>query len=157
MHDVDISLAHPCEIDRWMALVDRVKAAFPGLETPEALAEHRRTVLGFMERSAALCAGFDGKIVGALLFSRENSMLCFLAVDPGFRRQKIAEKLVRHMFTLLDSDRAVTVITYREGVPEGCAARAFYRHLCFAEGKLTEEFGSPVQEFVLTRPRVDAG
>lgn len=154
---MDISLAHPCEIDRWMALVDRVKAAFPGLETPEALAEHRRTVLGFMEGNAAICAKIDGKIVGALLFSREDSMLCFLAVDPECRRQHIAEKLVRCMLTLLDSDRAVTVTTYREGVPEGRAARAFYRHFGFVEGRLTEEFGSPVQEFVFTRPRVDAG
>ena len=157
MHDVEISLAHPCDIDRWMALVVNVKAAFPGLETPEAMAEHRSTVLGFMERNAALCAKINGNIVGALLFYREDSVLCFLAVDPGFRRRHIAEKLVQMMFLHLDADRAVTVTTYREGVPEGRAARAFYRHLGFAEGRLTEEFGSPVQEFVLTRPRVDAG
>ena len=155
MSDVDISLAHSGDIDRWMALVDRVKDAFPGLETREALAEHRRTVLGFMERNSALCARFDGKIVGALLFSREDSMLCFLAVDPACRRQHIAEKLVRYMFTFLDSDRAVTVTTYHAGVPERRAARAFYRHFGFVEGRLTEEFGSPVQEFVLVRSRVE--
>ena len=153
---MEIALAHPCEIERWMALVDRVKAAFPGLETPEALAEHRSTVLGFMERNAALCAKCDGRIVGALLFSREDSMLCFLAVDPGFRRQHIAEKLVHKMLNHLDSDRDVTVTTYREGAPEGRAARAFYRHLGFVEGRLTEEFGSPVQEFALKRSKGDA-
>ena len=113
MYDVEISFAHPCDIDRWMALVDRVKAAFPGLETPEAMAEHRSTVLGFMERNAALCAKINGNIVGVLLFSREDRVLCFLAVDPGFRRRHIAEKLVRHMFTFLDTDRDVTVTTYR--------------------------------------------
>ena len=155
MSDVDISLAHSGDIDRWMALVDRVKDAFPGLETREALAEHRGTVLDFMRRSGAICAKNSDRIVGALLFSREDSALCFLAVDPGFRRPKIAEKLVRYMFTFLDSDRAVTVTTYREGAPEGRAARAFYRHLGFVEGRLTEEFGSPVQEFVLVRSRVD--
>ena len=155
MHDVEISLAHPCDIDRWMALVVNVKAAFPGLETPEAMAEHRSTVLGFMERNAALCAKINGNIVGVLLFSREDRVLCFLAVDPGFRRRHIAEKLVRHMFTFLDTDRDVTVTTYREDVPEGRAARAFYRHLGFVEGRLTEEFGSLVQEFVLVRSRVD--
>ena len=155
MHDMEISLARPCEIDRWMALVDRVKAAFPGLETPEAMAEHRSTVLGFMEINAALCAKINGNIVGVLLFSREDSMLCFLAVDPACRRQHIAEKLVRHMLTFLDANRDVTVTTYREGVPEGRAARAFYRHLGFVEGRLTEEFGSPVQEFVLVRSRVE--
>ena len=57
MHDMEISLAHPCDIDRWMALVDRVKAAFPGLVTPEALAEHRSTVLGFMDRIPASADG----------------------------------------------------------------------------------------------------
>ena len=155
MHDVEIVPAHPCDIERWMALVDQVKAAFPGLETPEALAEHRSTVLGFMERNAALCAKINGNIVGVLLFSREDRVLCFLAVDPGFRRRHIAEKLVRHMFTFLDTDRDVTVTTYREDVPEGRAARAFYRHLGFVEGRLTEEFGSLVQEFVLVRSRVD--
>ena len=151
MHDMEISLARPCEIDRWMALVDQVKAAFPGLETPEAMAEHRSTVLGFMERNAALCAKINGNIVGALLFSREDSVLCFLAVDPACRRQHIAEKLVRCMFTFLDANRDVRVTTYREGAPECLAARAFYRHLGFVEGRLTEEFGSPVQEFVLKR------
>ena len=39
--------------------------------------------------------------------------------------------------------------TYCEDVPEGRAARAFYRHMGFLEGRLTEEFGAVVQEFVL--------
>ena len=151
MNDVKIALAHPCDLDHWMALVDKVKDAFPGLETREALAEHRSTVLDFMRRDSAICASCDGRIVGALLFSGEDSVLCFLAVDPECRRQHIAEKLVRYMFTFLDADRDVSVTTYREGVPEGSAARAFYRHLGFVEGRLTEEFGSPVQEFVLKR------
>lgn len=37
------------------------------------------------------------------------------------------------------------------GVPEGVAARAFYKRIGFTEGKLTEEFGSTVQEFMLKR------
>ena len=56
MNDVEIGLARPCDIDRWMALVEQVKDAFPGLETPEALAEHRGTVLDFMRRGGAICA-----------------------------------------------------------------------------------------------------
>ena len=151
MNNMEIGLARPCDIDCWMALVEQVKDAFPGLETQEALAEHRGTVLDFMRRGGAICAKVNGKIAGALLFSREDSVLCFLAVDPACRRQHIAEKLVRCMFTFLDANRDVRVTTYREGAPEGRAARAFYRHLGFVEGRLTEEFGSPVQEFVLKR------
>ena len=52
---------------------------------------------------------------------------------------------------ILDPKKDIVVTTYREGVLEGIAARAFYKHLGFVEGKLTEEFGSPVQEFVLIR------
>ena len=42
--------------------------------------------------------------------------------------------------------------TYREGDPNGAAARAFYKNVGFSEGRLTEEFGCPVQEFILKRP-----
>ena len=41
------------DIDSWMKLVEKVKDAFPGLETKEALNEHRSTVLDFMGRDAA--------------------------------------------------------------------------------------------------------
>lgn len=59
--------------------------------------------------------------------------------------------LVTYMLGLLDANKNVVVTTYRERAPEGIAARAFYKHLGFAEGALAEEFGSPVQEFVLYR------
>ena len=78
-------------------------------------------------------------------------MLCFLAVDSDCRRQHIAEQMVANMLEFLDPQKDIVVTTYREGEPEGIAARAFYKHLGFKEGKLTEEFGSPVQEFVLIR------
>ena len=156
VNDMEIALARASDIDRWMALVDQVKDAFPGLETEAALTEHRVTVLDFMRREGAICAKCDGKIVGALLFSREENMLCFLAVDPEYRRRHIAEKLVQMMLRHLDAERDVVVTTFREGVPEGSAARAFYRRMGFVEGKLTEEFGSPVQEFVLRRSKGDA-
>ena len=139
------------DIDSWMRLVDKVKDAFPGLETTEALNEHKNTVLDFMERFSAICAKEQNEIVGTLLFSSETNEICFLAVDAEHRRQHIAEKMVSFMLTKMDSHRAVSVTTYREGVPEGRAARAFYKRIGFTEGKLTEEFGSPVQEFVLKR------
>lgn len=146
-----IRLGTANDLDGWMDLVSRVKEDFPGLETAEALEEHRKTVLEFMNHGSAICAERDQKIVGALLFSNEHHMLCFLAVDPAHRRQHIAETMVSQMLARMDPTRNITVTTYREGVPEGIAARAFYRCLGFAEGRLTEEFGSPVQEFVLNR------
>lgn len=148
---MEIRLGNTNDIDNWMVLVDKVKKNFPGLETKEAMDEHKKTVLSFINKESAICAIIDNKIVGALLFSKENNMLCFLAVDAEYRRQHIAEKMVNNMFELLDSAKDVVVTTYRDGVPEGVPARAFYKRIGFVEGKLTEEFGSPVQEFVFKR------
>ncbi len=140
------------DVDSWMRLVRTVSSGFPGLETQEALTEHCRAVLDFMSRQEAICAKQDGEIVGVLLFSRENNILCFLAVDPVCRRQHIAEKMFEFMLPQMNADKAITVTTYREGIPEGIAARAFYQKLGFVPGKLTVEFESEVQEFV--RPAV---
>lgn len=148
---MEIALAGHQDLDDWMMLVSKVKDRFPGLETHQAMVEHRRTVLTFIRKDSAICAKSEGKLVGTLLFSKEVSQLCFLAVDPDYRRQHIAENMVSYMLTLLPSQQDVTVTTYRADVPEGIAARAFYQHLGFVEGRLTEEFGSPVQEFVLKR------
>lgn len=55
------------------------------------------------------------------------------------------------MLERMDNMEDITVTTYREGDPNGIAARAFYKSLGFCEGILTEEFGSSVQQFVLKR------
>ncbi len=146
-----IELAAKQNIDDWMKLVDKVKGSFPGLETQNALEEHRNTVLGFMANWSAICAKTDSAIVGTLLFSKETNTLCFLAVDAEYRRQHVAEKMFTYMLTLMDPEKDITVTTYRADVPEGIPARMFYKRMGFVEGNLTEEFGSPVQEFVLKR------
>lgn len=144
-----IEFAKEQDIDHWMNLVTKVKDNFPGLETKEALNKHKFTVLDFIKKESAICAKMNDRIVGILLFSRDNNMICFLAVDEDYRRKHIAEKMVIYMMQFIDSEKDIVVTTYREGVPEGIAARAFYQKLGFVQGRLTEEFGSPVQEFVL--------
>ena len=147
MKEMTIELGTEQDIDNWMSLVEKVKDAFPGLETKEALTEHKNIVLDFMDRASAICAKEQGEIVGTLLFSSENNLLCFLAVDAEHRRQHIAEKMVSYMLTKMAPQSDIFVTTYRDGVPEGIAARAFYKRMGFTEGKLTEEFGSPVPVF----------
>lgn len=98
-----------------------------------------------MDRQEAIYAKQAGIIVGVLLFSKENNTLCFLAVNPIFRRQHMAEKMIPQM----KGDKPITVTTCREGVADAIVARAFYQKLGFVPGKLTVEFGSEVQKFVL--------
>lgn len=79
---MEIRIANECDIDDWMNLVSKVKNSFPGLETKEALDEHRDTVLDFIRNESAICARIEDKTVGVLLFSKDNSMLC-LGFVPG--------------------------------------------------------------------------
>lgn len=75
-------------------------------------------------------------------------------VSPGaeiqkhFEKQKI-EKMFRFILPHMSAGKTITVTTYRDGVPEGVAARALYQTLGFVPGKMTVEFGSEVQEFVM--------
>lgn len=151
---MDIRFGTIKDIDLWMQLVDKVKDIFPGLETKEAIEGHRSTVLEFIDRGEALCAEVDGKIVGILLFSKEWNKLCFLAVDSKYRRQHIAFKLVTNMYSYLDLAKDISLETHVEGVPEGVAARCFYKKLGFIESEIKEEFGSLVQEFVLPKREI---
>lgn len=57
--------------------------------------------------------------------------------------------MVSFMMKKMDANKDITVMTHTDGVPEGIAARAFYKRMGFIERELSEEFGSPVQQFVL--------
>ncbi|BCN30894.1 GNAT family N-acetyltransferase [Anaeromicropila herbilytica] len=138
------------DLDSWMQLVKKVSWNFPGLETDDAIEEHKNTVLKFMNRTSAICAIENNQIVGVLLFSNKNNMLCCMAVDPDYRRNSIATKMFSFMITTIaDTSKDIVVSTFREGDPKGVAPRAFYKKIGFVEGELTEEFGYPNQKFIL--------
>ena len=137
------------EIKAWMTLIEKVKCSFPGLETKEAFIEYQQTVITFMKRQEALCVKKEGHIIGALLFSRTEGELCFLAVDPKQRRKGVGEALVYAMIRCMGEEQSISVSTYRQDDPQGISARAFYKRLGFEEGELKEEYGSPIQRFVL--------
>ena len=137
------------DIESWMELVKEVRGNFPGLETEEALEEHRQTVLRFMEENRALCVKDGDTIIGVLLLSQKHNMICCLAVAPLHRRKGIAGALLRKALSELDRSKEITVTTFREDDEKGTAPRALYQRFGFAEGKLLEEFGYPVQKFVL--------
>ena len=80
-------------IQPWMALVEEIRGNFPGLETQQALEEHRQTVLRFMEHRQALCVRDGGRVAGVLLFSRGRNMICCLGVSPAYRRRGFASLL----------------------------------------------------------------
>ena len=137
------------DIDSWMELVQEVRWNFPGLETKEALEDHRQTVLRFMEEHRALCVKDINIVIGVLPLSKKHNMICCLAVSPKYRRKGIASLLLEKALTELDRTRDITVTTFREEDEKGNAPRRLYQKFSFEEGNLLEEFGYPVQEFIL--------
>lgn len=146
-----VSLAQMSDLPSWMKLVERVRWNFPGLESEEALADHRQMVIKNIRRGTAICAKDAGKVVGVLLFSIRQNMLSCMAVDPDYRRQGIASRMIQCMLACLPVDRPVQVITFREGDEKGIAPRALYKKLGFVEGEFCNEFDYPEQKFILSR------
>ena len=140
------------DIDPWIELVREVSPVFPGLETEEAIEDHKNTVLRFMGEKRALCVKIHGEIAGVLLFSVKHNMICCLAVSPAHRKKGVASALLAAALERLDRSRDITVSTYREGDEKGVAARPLYKKFGFEEGELIEDFGYPNQVFVL-RPK----
>lgn len=139
----------PEDIDKWMGLVVRIRSSLPGLETQEALDEHRATVLRFMEKRQAICVKEEGEIAGVLLFSRGHNMICCLAVAPEYRRRGAASMLMDEALAGLDRTREISVSTFRAEDEKGLAPRVLYEKYGFVEGELIEEFGYPNQKYVL--------
>lgn len=137
------------DIDSWMELVRSVRWNFPGLETEDALQEHKNTVLKFMRQKTAICVKDGNRIIGVLLFSINHNMICCLAVSPDDRNQGIGSKLLAYALERLDRTQSVTVSTFREEDEKGVAPRALYQKFGFVPDELIEEFGYPNQRFVL--------
>lgn len=137
------------DIGSWLELIKSVRWNFPGLETENALEEHKNTVLKFMEQKRAICVKYENRIIGVLLFSYIHNMICCLAVSPNYRKQGIGSKLLVYALDKLDKTRIITVSTYREDDDKGVAPRALYKKYGFIADELTEEFGYPNQKFIL--------
>lgn len=149
-NELKIGAAEKKNLASWMSLAEIVRNGFPGLETGEALAEYRSTVVKNMERGSALCALDGNVVVGVLLFSAEENRLDCLAVHPEYRRRGIASGLIEKMLEKLDRSRDIVVETFREEDEKGTAARALYRSLGFVPAQTSLFKGSyPVQKFVL--------
>lgn len=139
----------PEDIEKWMNLIEAVRWNFPGLETQEKLDAHKTAVLQFMEKRQAVCVKEEAEIAGVLLFSRERSTICCLAVAPQYRRRGAATMLMNEALANLDRTKEITVSTFRADDENGTAPRALYEQFGFVPDALIEEFGYPNQKFVL--------
>lgn len=159
---IDIKYAALEQLISWMNLLDAVRwdddkedfSYFPGLETEELVEGYRQTVIKNISRRSAICALNGKQVVGILLFSVKDNMLCCMAVHPEYRRSNIATRMVNEMLKNLNRSRDIVVDTFRECDSKGVSARGFYLKAGFEPGELLEwkaDNGSvvPLQRFVL--------
>lgn len=145
-----LSYGTPEDIESWMALVDRIRLNFPGLETQAGLDDYRATVLKFIGKRQAVCVKKEnGEIVGVMLFSRGHNMICCLGVSPDYRRRGVASMLMDEALRNLDRAKDISVSTFRADDVKGIAPRALYEKYGFVEDELIEAFGYPNQKYTL--------
>lgn len=146
---MEVQYGSPDIIEPWMEIVKSVRSVFPGLETEEALADHRKTVLRFMRENRALCVMEAEHPIGILLLSKKHNMICCLAISKAYRGKGIGSALLQKAISDLDRTRPITVTTFREDDENGLAPRALYKKYGFQERDLLVEYGYPLQRFVL--------
>lgn len=129
------------DIDSWMELLESVKDNFPGLD----LKAYKEGLKMSIARQEALTAKNSGKVVGALAFSKDDTEIVFLAVHPEYRKMGIAQNLIRKMMLSFQQGTQISVVTYRDGDPQGLAARNLYLNFGFECGELLTVFEYPCQ------------
>ena len=102
-----------------------------------------------MREGRALCVEDGDALAGVLLLSARHNMICCMAVAPEYRRQGIGSALLQKALSLLDRNRDITVITFREEDDKGAAPRALYARFGFEPDELIVEDGYPAQRFIL--------
>lgn len=146
--DLSVRFAHPSDRSDWMALLDQVVDGYPHLDEAEYLTHLDRA----MARREALVCEADGRMVGALAFSREEGTIDFMAVLPPARGNGVSKALLAAALGELSSRvEVVSTTTFREGDAADTGWRAELLSLGFAEAELLVEFGYPTQRLVVSR------
>lgn len=149
--DIEIEFANFDDLPSWMDLMDSIKGNFSGLHTQDLLLTYREVVIKNINRKTAICAKDKSKVVGVLLFSKNQNMLCCMGVHSDYRRLGIADCLIEKRLDNLPSNRDVVVTTFRKEDKKGVVPRSLYIKKGFIEDELCYEFDYPHQKFILKR------
>ena len=92
----------------------------------------------------------SGNNMGFIFFCRNSNQIKWFVVSEKHRGKGVGSRLLKTALRQLDTNKAITVITFCDDYPQGTAVRNLYRKYGFTEGKPAEHNGQPRVE--LTRP-----
>ncbi|MCG8539120.1 MAG: GNAT family N-acetyltransferase [Clostridia bacterium] len=144
-NEMIVTFAQDRDISILINLVKIVQDEFPGL----VMEDYIKFLKNSIREKTAIIAKEKNIVYGVLLFSYDNREISFLAVNPKYRKKRVATILIKKMLNQFPKGVEITVTTYRENDPKGTAARALYKSLGFKEGELLIEFDYPTQKFIL--------
>jgi len=151
MEDQELRIPYPAvteDIPGWMKLVESTRYSFPGMNT----GDHEKELTVRIENHEAWVFRDEGRILAAMLYSKNNGSIDFLAVDHDHRRNGFAAKLIETAAAQMPVGTELSVVTYRENDIGGKAAVAFYRALGFMPGEEFTLFNYPCQKYTVTVP-----
>jgi len=140
--------ATPADIPGWMLLLDKVTEYFPGLDR----AAYQQQLVERIASGETFVIRHRGAVKGAIVISREDGSIEFLARDPETQNFGVGTRLLETGIAQFPIGRRISVVTYREGDPKGEKTRKLYRKFGFGEGELIEMFDYPCERLWLTVP-----
>ncbi len=141
----EIVFATKEDADDWMALLELVVDGFPHLSRQQ----FRQSLDSSIESRQALLLRDRGILAGAMIFSRLEGSIDFLAVHPQYRSLGIEQLFISVLRRDILPGREITTTTYRSADRADTGYRKLLKGMGFLEGELLTEFGYPTQRFRL--------
>lgn len=147
-----IILAENKDIPAWMNLVYLVIDGFPHLHEED----YHRQLQNDIDQKRAFMVKDGDRAIGIMMFNEKTGSIDFLGIHPQYRKQGIAQALLKRAFSELAAPvSCISITTFREGDKADTGYRKLFQQLGFAEAELFVEFGYPTQRFILWKENFD--
>lgn len=143
----DICFAEPADLPAWMELMRLAIDGYPAMDE----GDYQKAIAGCIEEKQGLVLKDEGRLIGAMAFSRHSGSIDFLGIHPQYRNKGIQRLFLQALLETYLPGRDISMTTYREGDKADTGHRNLLKTLGFAQGELLTEFGYPTQRFVLSR------
>ncbi|MCL2697906.1 MAG: GNAT family N-acetyltransferase [Oscillospiraceae bacterium] len=133
------------DLQAWYALATEVSPVFEHLADMGADPQFMAFAESAVGKYEALTAidYMSGLNMGFIGFSRQNNSILWFAVSEKYRGKGAGNRLLKTALRQLDTNKDITVTTFREDYPSGKAARVLYENFGFVESKLLMYDGLP--------------
>ena len=135
----------------WVRLAEDVSSIFgaPDMGQSRSFLEYMDSKISKYEALAAVDR-MSGDCLGVIGFSRAYNRISWLAVFENRRGKGIGTRLLNTSLRQLDTEKEITVTTFRDGFAPGAAARALYRKFGFSDKELVMHEGQ--ERSLMARP-----